>query len=562
MISRKGTALLSAIAASVLAVSLVSPAYAETGAEAEPAAPENAVEQPEQLEDLGESGAEDPAVEEEAVEDQPAAAPEPEADGELSELLGGETAADGAQPPVGEAKSATGPNKRISGSNRFATAVAVSKHGYPNPATVTTVIVANGENFPDALSAGALGAKLKAPLLLTGAATLDASTKTELQRLNPTRVLVIGGKGAVSANAFNQIKSALPSMPTANLERISGKSRYDTSIAIAKRGWTTSGTVFVATGAGFADALSAGAAAGKLGVPVVLVPGSESKAPAATLQLLTQLNTTAIRVAGGNGAVSAGMENSLKAGSRSSIRYAGSSRYETSAKVVNAVFATYPTTYWASGSGFADALAGSAVAGAKGSPLLLTEKTCVPSAVYDANDKYRPATDTFLLGGKGALAQSVLNGNECMKVSGATTSELSQMNWLYGQINQARFDAGRPGVRLANENTWANVKIGAPAFAWSKKMRTSRNTSLNPNLGSQQPWVGTEIVTGFNTYGGQTHLRRTWDAVYGNSGYRSDLLQSFGTYRGAVNIGYVTQNEALYGLVGYGTFYIGLTQQA
>lgn len=561
MISRKGTAVLSAIAASVLAVSLVSPAYAETGAEAEPAAPENAVEQPEQLEDSGESGAEDPAVEEEApVEDQPAAAEAPEADGELSELLGGERAADGAQPPVGEAKSATVPNKRISGASRYATAVAVSKHGYPNPATVSTVIVANGQNFPDALSAGALGAKLKAPLLLTGAATLDAATKTELQRLNPTRVLVIGGTGAVSAAAFNQIKSAMPALSADKFERISGKSRYETSIAIAKRGWTTSGTVFAVTGESFADALSAGAAAGKLGVPVVLVPGSKSAAPAVTLQLLTQLNTTSVRIAGGKGAVSTGMEASLKAGTRSITRYSGKSRYETSAKVVSAVFANYPTTYWASGAGFADALAGSAVAGAKGSPLLLTEKACVPSAVYDANDKYRSATDTFLLGGTGALTDSVLRGNECMTPTGSA-SDISSMKWVYNKINQIRFDANRPALRLADTNTRGGAVIGRPAYAWTLKMRTARAISLNPNLGTQQPWVEHEMVALANTYAGQSHLTRNWNQLYGNTGNRNSMLTSFGNQRGSVSIGYASQYESLYGTVGYTTIYIGRTDQ-
>lgn len=298
--------------------------------------------------------------------------------------------------------------QRISGDDRFGTAVQASKSAYP--ATAGTVIVANGMDYPDALSAGALGAKWKAPLLLVQPASLPASTRAEIVRLKPSRIVVVGGTGAVGNGVVTELKKL-----AARVDRVSGSDRYATSIAIAQQGWPagTASDAFLATGTGFADALAAGAAAGVLDAPVLLVPGDAGSAPAAVAAELSRLDVKKVRIAGGTGAVSAGIQSSVAPG-RTVVRYAGTDRYDTSARIANGVLASGSgvDVYWANGLGFADALAGGAVAGSRGAPLLLTTSSCVPGSVFDATGRV-VGNRILLLGGAGVLDGGVLAGRRC-----------------------------------------------------------------------------------------------------------------------------------------------------
>ncbi|GAA1780577.1 cell wall-binding repeat-containing protein [Leucobacter iarius] len=300
------------------------------------------------------------------------------------------------------------PKQRISGGDRFETAVEASKAGYP--ATAGTVLIANGLDYPDALSAGALGAKWKAPLLLARPTSLPASTRAEIVRLKPNRIVVVGGTGAVSDGVVTELKKL-----AGRVDRVSGPDRYATSVAIAQQGWPTgtASQAFLATGTGFADALAAGAAAGVVNAPVLLVPGNASSAPASVTAELSRLGVTQVRIAGGTGAVSTGVQNSVAAG-RSVVRYAGVDRYDTSARIANGIIAKGAgvDVYWANGLGFADALAGGAVAGSRGAPLLLTTSSCVPGSVFDATGRV-VGNRILLLGGAGVLDGGVLAGRRC-----------------------------------------------------------------------------------------------------------------------------------------------------
>ncbi|MGH9130545.1 MAG: cell wall-binding repeat-containing protein, partial [Acidimicrobiales bacterium] len=92
---------------------------------------------------------------------------------------------------------------RQSGTDRFATAAAVAAANYPT--TVSTVYVATGVNFPDALVGGALAASQGAPLLLVQASGVGAATVTELAALHPKTVIVLGGSAAVPDSLLSQL---------------------------------------------------------------------------------------------------------------------------------------------------------------------------------------------------------------------------------------------------------------------------------------------------------------------------------------------------------------------
>ncbi|WP_278972188.1 cell wall-binding repeat-containing protein [Mobiluncus mulieris] len=90
---------------------------------------------------------------------------------------------------------------RISGANRFETAVEISK-ALTNNQTAAKVYLANGMTLVDALAGGTIPDN--APILLTdGSGSLPSSTVAEIKRLKPTEVVALGGAGAVKTDELN-----------------------------------------------------------------------------------------------------------------------------------------------------------------------------------------------------------------------------------------------------------------------------------------------------------------------------------------------------------------------
>jgi putative cell wall-binding protein len=305
--------------------------------------------------------------------------------------------------------------ERIAGSNRYATAVAVSKKAFPDPVTsVPVVYVAQGADYPDALAAAPAAVAEGGPLLLTDSNTLTPIVKAEIQRLNPDKIVVVGGEGVVKPAVFNALKALVT-----NTIRMGGANRYETARLVVQQAFidrdgapATVPIAYIATGSGFPDALSASAAAGTAGAPVILVNGSLSSVDAATKALLQELGVTQTRIAGGTGVVSTGVQNSLATVS-TVTRYAGSNRFDTNHKVNSAIFSSgADDVYLATGFQFPDALAGAALAGAKGAPLYLVQTTCVPAQIR-ADIVAGNAELAWLIGGTGVLTSRVASFTSC-----------------------------------------------------------------------------------------------------------------------------------------------------
>lgn len=88
-----------------------------------------------------------------------------------------------------------GGTSRLGGRDRWATSAAVSADTF-QPG-VDVVYLANGRNFPDALSGAAAAGALGGPVLLTSEQTLPSVVAAELDRLDPARIVVLGGSTAV-----------------------------------------------------------------------------------------------------------------------------------------------------------------------------------------------------------------------------------------------------------------------------------------------------------------------------------------------------------------------------
>ncbi|MGH9062672.1 MAG: cell wall-binding repeat-containing protein [Acidimicrobiales bacterium] len=144
--------------------------------------------------------------------------------------------------------------QRLAGPDRFATAVAVADAlGGPS-----TVLEATGTDFPDALSAGAAAATVGGAVLLTNGRSQSPATAAYLSA-HPGSHYAVGGPAAAAD-------------PPATA--VVGATRYDTSVDVARRFFTPAVVAGFASGTSFPDALSGGAHVGRLGGPVVLVPGS------------------------------------------------------------------------------------------------------------------------------------------------------------------------------------------------------------------------------------------------------------------------------------------------
>ena len=160
---------------------------------------------------------------------------------------------------------------RLAGANRYETAAAVSAWHFG--AGASTVYVATGEKYLDALVAGPRAAEEGAPLLLVGANAVPPATAQELRRLDPSHIVIVGSSGAVS----EAVKTELADYATSGATRIAGASRYSTAAAAAAM--ATGDRVFVVTSTNFPDGLAATPAT--RGAPIVFASISSLNATTA-----------------------------------------------------------------------------------------------------------------------------------------------------------------------------------------------------------------------------------------------------------------------------------------
>lgn len=187
---------------------------------------------------------------------------------------------------------------RLAGPDRYATAARVSQATFP--AGVPVAYIATGSSFPDALAGGVAAGREGGPVLLSAQTALPGATRTELARLKPGRIVVLGGPNAVGDGVLN----ALGSYTAGSVTRLSGTDRYETAVAVSRATTKSDAprSVFLATGASFPDGLAATPVASRAGGPLLIVPpGGLTPSIAAELR---RLNPSRIIILGGTGAVS------------------------------------------------------------------------------------------------------------------------------------------------------------------------------------------------------------------------------------------------------------------
>jgi putative cell wall-binding protein len=301
---------------------------------------------------------------------------------------------------------------RLAGTDRFKTAVALSAATYAAD-SCPTVVLATGENFPDALSASGLAGVCESPILLVRKYTVPDDVFVELDRLGAENVVIVGGTPAVAPEVVTALQNE-----GLQVSRVSGLNRYATSAAVAEevarlKGPLFAKAAFVARADVFADALALAPFAYSQGYPVLLTRSDALVTECS--DTITSLGISEVYIAGSEKAVSAGVMSALNALPTvvaPVVRLAGSDRYSTAA-----VIAEYGLDFWwgsaayvgvATGLNFPDALGGGAVCGARGGVMLLTAPTSLSTPASDFIGAHaQEVVETEVYGGSNVVSDVV-----------------------------------------------------------------------------------------------------------------------------------------------------------
>ena len=290
---------------------------------------------------------------------------------------------------------------RIGGEDRYAVTVNISRYRYADPSTVRSVYLARGDVFADALTAGSLS---DGPVLLVtdSCRSVPSVVLTEIARLDPDRVVALGGEQSVCAD---QLAQAAAGRSTA---RLGGADRFETAGTIARSAFPSRpATVYLANGSITPDAVVAGTLTDG---PVLLTSRDGRRVPSATAAALARLNPSRVVALGGPVAVSSSALSTAAAG-RPTARLGGTDRYDTARLVADRAFPSATSrVYLARGDGenFVDALSAGMLADG---PVLLTPGPCdrlrsAPAAELAQRNPSR----VVALGGPLALCDSTLVG--------------------------------------------------------------------------------------------------------------------------------------------------------
>ena len=255
-----------------------------------------------------------------------------------------------------------------------------------------------------------------------------------------------------AGNALTLTRSVLLDIPLA-LVRLQGPNRYETALSICRQHFARADTVVVATGADFADALSASALAGSYGAPLLLTTPASLYGGIATE--IARLGATRAIVVGSERSVSRQAFAQLDALPGVSVeRLWGDDRYGTAAAIANAVVAheralgrTMPNEYFlVRGDQFADALAVSPFAYHRRMPIVLTRSTGLPSPAWSAIGAIDPT----------AAKKAVIAGGT-LSVGTRVTSSLSAAGRRWERVSgNTRYDTAGMLADTATARGWAD----------------------------------------------------------------------------------------------------------
>ncbi|MGH4118053.1 cell wall-binding repeat-containing protein [Clostridium sp.] len=192
---------------------------------------------------------------------------------------------------------------RLGGRDRYETNQKIVD--YLNVAKGTSMVIATGNDFADALSISSIADIKGFPVLLNSKNNLSDSTSDYITKLQPTTVYIAGGTGVISANIEAQIKKLNTNI---QIVRLGGTDRYETSMMILEHFNLPTTTIAVATGKDFPDALSGSVLAARNNCGVLLL---DNKNVSKQKALLSKQKITKVIIFGGEAVISNDILKSL-----------------------------------------------------------------------------------------------------------------------------------------------------------------------------------------------------------------------------------------------------------
>lgn len=389
---------------------------------------------------------------------------------------------------------------RFGGNNRYETSSAVSEGGW---GTSDYVVIASGESYADALCAAPLAKKDDAPILLTESASLNSSIASEIKKLGAKNAVIVGGTGAVS----EKVEKSLKDMGI-SVSRVSGKDRYETSIAVAKQMGTYSGKVVLASGEGYADALSVASPAASQGIPILLTSKNSLPDP---VKKYVDDNKTSIKstyVIGGEGVISENAASSMP----SPVRLGGKDRYETNVKIMSyfKISMNFNKIYVVKGNGpdgneYADALSASALASKTASPVMLVYNT-LPS-VTEGFIKANVPSSAYVIGIGGRVAVSDALLSSVQKVVSNSSDSASDKEIEELTSVSSKFKTIAASVNSENEK---NFLLGMSSVIDKAVQSENLDSSFEEDMNSMGKLLenlsDSEQVDIYNKISGDTEL--------------------------------------------------------
>ncbi len=180
--------------------------------------------------------------------------------------------------------------ERIAGVDRYGTSEMVARRVTGITGKKNTGVIASGQVFPDALSVGTFASRDGYPILLVKKNFVPDQVVRAIKDLDINKTYIAGGTNTISKST----EAKLPGV----LERMAGKDRYETSVAIAKSKFKDSREAFIASGEEFADALVISPVSGKYNRPTLLASRNK-KTNAVVKKYIEESYLTSITAIGG-----------------------------------------------------------------------------------------------------------------------------------------------------------------------------------------------------------------------------------------------------------------------
>lgn len=283
--------------------------------------------------------------------------------------------------------------ERISSNNRYRTSVEVSRRTFSNS---EYVIIASGEDFPDALVGGTLASQIDAPILLVSKNSISQDVLDEIIRLSTKKVFLLGGTGTISGPIGDRIKNL-----GVKVQRVYGSNRVETAKAIEKIRYDFASYIIpgdyyaVVSGTGFADALAAAPFVGQMDPVTYLFPYMGNISTGKTYYMAF------------------GGTNSVPKGYAERIRYSGSNRYSTAVKIAEAyrtqLKQIIDTVVIVDGNNYPDALSSASVASMNNGAVLLTDSKSLSKETENFIRGNSNIENIIIVGGEGSVSKNVEN---------------------------------------------------------------------------------------------------------------------------------------------------------